>query len=265
MSLTAIALAASLSACASGGAHQAAAGPQEPAPEGALVGPNPVPPYVVARNTAPAAAAVHPIVPVSPPITGPQSTIHPGDTLRVTRDFTGDQQTFVVQPDGRFFYPLAGPIDTTGKTPEQVSAELFKALIGTLSSPQVTVNILASPSNRIYVGGDVRTPGFLDLTGGLNLHQAVLMAGGLLDTADEDLIAVARYNLATTRYDVYFVSFADMFDDAPDRRESFALQRDDIIFAPKSSVGSAIETVDLFLNRLLPFGRGVGLNYVYTR
>jgi protein involved in polysaccharide export with SLBB domain len=266
----AAAIAAGLTACSGAGPRGPAMVQPKPALAGALVGPDAVAPYVVGGDKAPAAPSAPTVQTIAEP---PEklleqshgSTVHPGDTIRITRDYSGDQQTFVVQPDGRIFYPLAGAVDTRGKAPDQVAADLSKALTATLASPEVTVNILASPSNRIYIGGEVHTPGFLDLSGGLNVHEAVFMAGGLLDTADEDAIALARFNPATDRYDVYFLSFSALFDDAPDRRTSFLLQRDDILFVPKSSIGSAIETVDLFINRLLPFGRGIGVNYVYTR
>lgn len=263
-----------LAAC-SGTAPPQSNEPSAPPVVGALVGPQIVSPYrpVAAQRPrdgapatqSPSSAQDEALLPTDTIRVNARETIHPGDTLRVTRDYTGDQQIFVVQPDGRFFYPLVGAVETRGKTPDEVAAQITAAVKPILTTPAVTVNILSSPGNRVYVGGEVKTPGFLDLSGGLTVHQAVLMAGGLLDTADGDTMALARFNAQTDRYDVYFLSFKRLFGDEQSERVAVQLERDDVLFVPKSSIGRAVEMVDLYINRLLPFGRAVGLNYVFQR
>ena len=41
------------------------------------------------------------------------------------------------------------------------------------------------------------------------------------------------------------------------------LQRGDVVFVPKSSVGNGIEWVDLYLNQLIPFSKSIGVGLTY--
>lgn len=41
------------------------------------------------------------------------------------------------------------------------------------------------------------------------------------------------------------------------------LQRGDVVFVPKSSVGNGIEWVDLYLNQLIPFTKSIGIGASY--
>ncbi len=192
------------------------------------------------------------------------TTIQPGDVLRITRDFaepgSSDEQTFVVRPDGSFAYPFVGRVEAGNQEPENVAAELAKNLGHIFLNSRVTVNIMTSPSNRVFVGGDVRSPGLYDLTGGVTLRQSIIFAGGLLSTADQENIALIRQN-AEGRYDVYLISLWALFDGGEEQRKPIYLHPHDIAFAPKSGIGQAIETMELYFKRLLPFQTSIGAFY----
>jgi protein involved in polysaccharide export with SLBB domain len=215
-----------------------------------------------ARTVTPAQLAEMPPVP---------TRVRPGDTLRIIRDaqesasldlrnLIDDAQTqnYQVQSDGRFAFRHAGTIDAAGKTPQELSQLLRTRLEPLFREPGVTVNIVASPSSKVVIGGAVRNPLTLELNAVANLEQALFTAGGLATAADPTRIALLRLD-EKERYHAYFIDLSNVLDDGGVGRLSVALQRGDIVFVPKSSAGESAEGVDLYFNQLLPFSRSLGV------
>ncbi len=114
-----------------------------------------------------------PAVPAPPPAgnSGQDYRIGPGDILRVTVYAYADlNQIVVVQPGGAFVFPLIGPVPAAQATP----AEVEKRVAEKLSNDTVFVPQAA----RIFVSGQVRSPGAFTFTPGLTVRQAVSLAGG---------------------------------------------------------------------------------------
>ncbi|KGM40589.1 hypothetical protein JY96_12520 [Aquabacterium sp. NJ1] len=200
--------------------------------------------------------------------------IHAGDTLRIVRDaqdsasldlrnLVEDSQTqlYVVRSDGTFSFRYAGTVEAAGKTPDELATLLRSKLDTYYREPGVTVNIVSSPSSKVVIGGAVRNPLTIDLNAVANLEQAMFAAGGLAVSADPSRVALLRLD-DKDRYQVYYVNFSNVLQQAGDGRTSIALQRGDIVFVPKSTAGGKADGVDLYFNQLLPFSRsvGVGLN-----
>jgi protein involved in polysaccharide export with SLBB domain len=215
-----------------------------------------------ARTVTPEQLAAQPRVP---------TRIRPGDTLRIVRDaqesavrdlrnLVDDSQTmnYVVQPDGRFAFRHAGSVEAAGKTPQELGDLLRERLAPVYREPGVTVNIVASPANKVVMGGAVRNPLTLDLNAVANLEQALFAAGGLTTAADPRRIALLRLD-AQDRYHAWFIDLSGVLDDGGQGRLSIALQRGDIVFVPKSSAGESADGVDLYFNQLLPFSRSLGV------
>lgn len=198
-----------------------------------------------------------------PPIT----RVMVGDTLRIVRDAQSpaerDEATlFYVRPDGTFAYPFIGTVKGTGRTPEEIGSEITERLADIYRYPKVTVNIALAPGNRVFVGGAVRNPSAFELSAALTVEHAIIGAGGVLPTADSLHIALLRMNENGT-YNVYFSDFS-RFLHSDGQRRAVVLQRGDVVFVPKSAVGNGIEMVDLYLNQLIPFSKGIGLGLNYN-
>lgn len=90
-----------------------------------------------------------------------------------------------VDGSGRVSYPLAGTIDATGMSIEQLAAAIAARLRGSyVRDPQVTVNLRESRSSFVTVEGAVREPGNYPTLGGMTLVRALAAAKGITDTAD---------------------------------------------------------------------------------
>lgn len=119
--------------------------------------------------------------------------IGPGDVLNISVWKEDDLQLDVlVRPDGEITFPLAGEIKAGGLTTKALSDELVKKLKKFIPHPSVTVSVLKSISNKIYVIGKVNRPGEFTATGYLDVLQALTMAGGLTPYADADEIKIIR-------------------------------------------------------------------------
>ena len=121
-----------------------------------------------------------------------------------------------VQTDagGRISFPLAGIIETAGKTPGEVEDIIEERLRGEfVRDPQVTVNLKETVSQVITVDGQVKEPGLYPVVGRMTLMRAVATAKGTDEFAKLDDIVIFRtvrgqrmaalYNLKAIRRGLY--------------------------------------------------------------
>jgi polysaccharide export outer membrane protein len=118
--------------------------------------------------------------------------IGPQDVLTVTvwdsPDLSGK---FTVETDGSFTFPLIGRVKAGGLTLRQFEAELKKQLSdGYFKNPQVSVAVESYRSQRIFIVGEVRTPGTYQLTGDMTLIEAIARAGSTTPGAAPEAIVV---------------------------------------------------------------------------
>lgn len=119
--------------------------------------------------------------------------IGPGDVLSISVwKEEGMQQETLVKPDGGITFPLAGDINVTGMSTAELRAVLVKKLKRYIPNPEVTVGVLKSVSNKIYVVGKVNRPGEFIATHYMDVLQALSLAGGLTPYADSDEIKIIR-------------------------------------------------------------------------
>jgi len=102
-------------------------------------------------------------------------------------------QGFVVDHQGRIQFPLAGLLAVEGLTEEQARALLTARLAKYLANPNVTLRVQAYRSKRVYIDGEVKSPGLQAINDiPMTLVEALNRAGGLLPTADQSRIELER-------------------------------------------------------------------------
>ncbi len=123
----------------------------------------------------------------------PAYLIGPGDHLHISVWKEDDMQLDVlVTPDGGISFPLAGEIHASGLTTEQLRQVLVKKLKRYIPQPVITVSVIQSVSNKVYVIGKVARPGEFIATGYLDVLQALSLAGGVTPYASADEIKIIR-------------------------------------------------------------------------
>lgn len=107
-----------------------------------------------------------------------------------------------VSPDGLVQFPYIGTVQVVGLTELQARDKLAAALGKFFKEPQVTLQIQAYRSGRVYVEGEVRNPGLQAINDiSTTLPLALGRAGSLLPTADRTGVDLVR-NGRTTRIDL---------------------------------------------------------------
>lgn len=119
--------------------------------------------------------------------------IGPGDVLHISVwKEEGMQLDVLVKPDGGITFPLAGDIKASGMTTLELTEALVSKLKRYIPSPNVTVSVLKSVSNKVYVLGKVNRPGEFIATHFMDVLQALSLAGGLTPYAESDEIKIIR-------------------------------------------------------------------------
>ena len=98
----------------------------------------------------------------------------------------------LVRPDGGISYPLIGEIQAAGKTVDELREEITKRLEKFVPDAAVSVTVLKTGSQRIYVLGKVAKPGEFPVGRNVDVLQALSMAGGLTQFADQNGIRIMR-------------------------------------------------------------------------
>jgi len=97
-----------------------------------------------------------------------------------------------VRPDGRITLPLIGEVEAAGVTPEQLTANIGKALSKFINRPEVLVSVQAVHSKKFLVSGEVYRPGAYPLVTPVTVMEAIVQAGGLREFANKKKIVVIR-------------------------------------------------------------------------
>ncbi len=117
-----------------------------------------------------------------------------GDVLGIRvylhQDLDGE---YTVAADGTLTFPLAGQVHVEGMDVAQVGALLRQRLgSGYIRDPQVIVALKALNSKKIFVLGQVKTPGRFTFGDNMTVVEAVTVAGGFGPMAERNYTIVTR-------------------------------------------------------------------------
>ena len=187
--------------------------------------------------------------------------IQPGDQLDIKFFYNPElNETVSVRPDGKISLQLVDDVQAAGLTPSQLDEYLTNKYAKELRKPVVTVIVISFSGQVVYVGGEVNTPGLIDLSAGMSPLQAVINAGGFRETAMPQGAIVIRKDKDNRPVPVR-VNLKDALygnSSEPD----IQLQPYDIVYIPMSAIAEANKFVRQYIQELLLF-RGVSLGFSY--
>ena len=124
----------------------------------------------------------------------------------------------------------------------------------------MTVGVEEAAASVVYVGGQVQRAGAYPLAGRRGIMEHVLLAGGLLEQARMDQVALIRRNPdgRPMLRQINLQSFA-----GTGQGDDVALAPGDIIFVPRSRIAEINLWIEQFVNRTLQINRS--FNYTILR
>ncbi len=147
--------------------------------------------------------------------------IGPGDQISVDIWRHEDlSRNYEVDPDGRLFCHLIGPLEVQGLSRAGVREKLTRAYDAYLVNPSIAITVTMSLDRKITVLGSVKTPGVYPLsTPRTTVLDMLGRAGGLAEGGDTTGIIIARLvdgeaRLASFNLDLLF----DPREDNPSMR-----------------------------------------------
>ena len=97
-----------------------------------------------------------------------------------------------VRIDGKISLPLIDEIQAAGLTPLQLKENLIKRLQEFVDIPNVSVIVMEANSFKVFVSGQVKTPGVVRLRSETSILQLIPMVGGFTEWANEKKVLVIR-------------------------------------------------------------------------
>ena len=186
----------------------------------------------------------------------PKVTLGPGDLIDIKFYYTPElNDSQIVRPDGRMMLPLVGEIIVTGKTPDELRQELVRLYTPELRRPEIAVIIRSLYDRRIYVGGEVNTPGFILMPGPLTVLEAIMQAGGFnLQTAKVNDVVLIRQE------DGKYKGVSLGFKKALKGKEvpTILLEPRDIVYVSRTKIVDVNQWIDQYINKIVP---QIGVTY----
>jgi len=210
--------------------------------------------------------AMQPLPAVPPPTSGaPAATLAPykvqvGDVLDVKlfqNPELNDEVT--VRPDGMISTALAEDVPAYNHTPAEISADLRDRYKSNLTHPQIAVVVHTFAPNRVYVGGEVNSPGeFITVGPNLTVSQAVARAGGVKLSADRDRLFVIRrgQNDVPQSFSVDYMAVIEGRKPESDVR----LAQYDVVYVPRTGIYDVWVYWNQFVQQFVPVSWGFSYN-----
>jgi polysaccharide export outer membrane protein len=101
-------------------------------------------------------------------------------------------RTVPVRMDGKISLPLIDDVQAAGFTARQLKEVLTTKLKEFVENPNVSVTVVEANSFKVFISGQVRSPGVYRLRSETSLLQFISMAGGFTDWANQKKILVIR-------------------------------------------------------------------------
>ena len=100
---------------------------------------------------------------------------------------------YAVDQDGNIHLPYVGAVKVAGLTLRDVYAELNQQFSKYIRKPEFTVQISSYRSKRVYIAGEVKSPGVLPVIDiPMTLPEALGRAGGYTDMGNQGAIEIDR-------------------------------------------------------------------------
>lgn len=102
------------------------------------------------------------------------------------------KRTVQIDPSGNIQFPLIGELKASGLTIIQLREKMTGLLSKYIVDPRVDINVSSLKNLKVYVLGEVKTPGTFDWRSGMLAWEGISQAGGFTTDANEENILLVR-------------------------------------------------------------------------
>jgi polysaccharide export outer membrane protein len=206
-----------------------------------------------------------PPAPPEPLALGPSAPLPPyriqvGDVLDLRLLLNPElNEEVTVRPDGHISTTVAGDVDAAGRTIPELDASLRGDYSHDLQHPRISVVVKSFAPTRIYVGGEVNSPGeFITVGPTLTLSQAIARAGGLKLSSDDPSIFIIRRD-AGDKPEFLSVRY-DEVEHAKDPTADVRLAPYDVVYVPKMGIAEVYKFYNQYVAQFI--NPSFGFSYI---
>jgi polysaccharide export outer membrane protein len=148
-----------------------------------------------------------------------------------------------IGPSGKIFFPLVGEVQASGRTPDEVRAEITDGLVKHVVNPQVNVEVATYRNRRFYVLGEVRKPGVFVIEDSVKAVEGLAMAGWFTHDANPKNVILVRQ--IPDYLELRSLNIEALLQEG-DTEQNVYLQRGDVVYV----IPSTIVDIERFMRRL---------------
>lgn len=181
--------------------------------------------------------------------------VQPGDVLEVQYRYSPEfNQTITVQPDGYISLQVGGDVRVGGRNVEQVRQLILQKASERLKDPEATVVLKEFQKPYFVVAGEVVQPGKIEMRERVTAIQAIMLAGGLKESArSSQIILFRKINSDTAEVKVLNLK---KIKRTSDLENDLTLQAGDMLLVPRDTISKIerfirLASVAAYINPLL--------------
>ncbi len=168
-------------------------------------------------------------------VTEERYRLQPGDVFEVQFRYSPEfNQTVTVQPDGYVSLEVGGDLKVAGLTIEQARAAILKKASSRLQDPIATIVLKEFQKPYFVIAGEVSLPGKIEMRERVTALQAIMLAGGMKETARSAQVVVFR-RINTDTAEVKLLNLKSVRRTA-DLENDLTLQPGDMVFVPRDKI-----------------------------
>jgi polysaccharide export outer membrane protein len=168
-------------------------------------------------------------------VTPDRYRLQPGDVLEVQYRYSPEfNQTVTVQPDGYITLEIGGDLKVAGFTIEETRQAILRQASKRLQDPVATIVLKEFQKPYFVVAGEVATPGKIEMRERVTALQAIMLAGGMKETAKSSQVVVFR----KINSDIAEVKVLNLksIRRTSDLENDLTLQAGDMVFVPRDKI-----------------------------
>jgi len=168
-------------------------------------------------------------------VTEERYRLQPGDVLEIQYRYSPEfNQTVTVQPDGYVSLEIGGDLKIAGLTIEQTRQTILRRASARLREPVATIVLKEFQKPYFVVAGEVAQPGKIEMRERVTAIQAIMLAGGMKETARSSQIVVFR-KINSDMAEVKLLNLKSIRRTS-DLENDLTLQAGDMVYVPRDKI-----------------------------